>query len=89
MGLFSFFKAEEPAMPDLMFFNTLSGTIEEFSPLSHREVKMYNCGPTVYDQQHITSIERSRRKSATRLPGITPTPSNERHAYEQGAIGDK
>lgn len=43
-------------MPDLMFFNTLSGTIEEFSPLSHREVKMYNCGPTVYDQQHIGNI---------------------------------
>lgn len=42
--------------PKLRFHNTLSGQIEEFSPLSSREVKMYNCGPTPYDQQHIGNM---------------------------------
>ena len=40
----------------LRFHNTLSGQLEEFSPLSPREVKMYNCGPTVYDRQHIGNM---------------------------------
>jgi len=35
------------------FFNTLSGRIEEFQPLHDQEVRMYACGPTVYDFGHI------------------------------------
>jgi cysteinyl-tRNA synthetase len=35
------------------FFNTLSGRIEEFQPLHNSEVRMYACGPTVYDYGHI------------------------------------
>ena len=34
-------------------FNTLSGKIEEFQPLIEGEVRMYACGPTVYDYGHI------------------------------------
>src|ERR1700676_5541557 len=34
-------------------FNTLSGKIEEFRPLVDNEVRMYSCGPTVYDYGHI------------------------------------
>ncbi len=37
----------------LRFFNTLSGHVEEFQPLQDREVRMYACGPTVYDFGHI------------------------------------
>ncbi len=37
----------------LRLFNTLSGKIEEFSPIEGREVRMYACGPTVYDYGHI------------------------------------
>jgi cysteinyl-tRNA synthetase len=37
----------------LRFFNTLSGNIDEFIPQQDREVKMYACGPTVYDYGHI------------------------------------
>lgn len=33
--------------------NTLSGKIEEFQPLEDNLVRMYNCGPTVYDFAHI------------------------------------
>ena len=37
----------------LRIHNTLSGQKEEFVPQSGRKVKMYVCGPTVYDQSHI------------------------------------
>lgn len=37
----------------IRFFNTLSGKLEEFKPLREGEVKMYTCGPTVYDYAHI------------------------------------
>ncbi|HEY6274551.1 MAG TPA: cysteine--tRNA ligase [Terriglobales bacterium] len=37
----------------LRLFNTLSGKIEEFSPASDNIVRMYTCGPTVYDYGHI------------------------------------
>jgi cysteinyl-tRNA synthetase len=37
----------------LRLYNTLSGKIEEFQPLQGNEVRMYACGPTVYDYGHI------------------------------------
>jgi len=37
----------------LSLYNTLSGKVEEFQPLQDNEVRMYSCGPTVYDYGHI------------------------------------
>jgi cysteinyl-tRNA synthetase len=37
----------------LRLFNTMSSQIEEFHPLHDREVRMYACGPTVYDYGHV------------------------------------
>jgi cysteinyl-tRNA synthetase len=37
----------------LRLFNTMSSQIEDFRPLHDREVRMYACGPTVYDYGHI------------------------------------
>ncbi len=37
----------------LRLYNTLSGKVEEFHPLRGNEVRMYACGPTVYDYGHI------------------------------------
>src|SRR6202521_1950579 len=37
----------------LSLYNTLSGKIEEFQPLQDNEVRVYSCGPTVYDYGHI------------------------------------
>ena len=34
-------------------FNTMSSQVEEFRPLRDSEVRMYACGPTVYDYGHI------------------------------------
>jgi cysteinyl-tRNA synthetase len=37
----------------LCLHNTLSGATEEFHPLENNEVRIYTCGPTVYDFAHI------------------------------------
>ena len=37
----------------LKLFNTLSGELETFKPLDGETVRMYSCGPTVYDVPHI------------------------------------
>ncbi len=37
----------------LRFYNTLSQQVEEFTPASDNTVRMYTCGPTVYDFAHI------------------------------------
>lgn len=37
----------------LRFFNTLSGKVEEFQPQQDNTVRMYACGPTVYNYGHI------------------------------------
>src|SRR5438270_4293415 len=40
----------------LRFQNTLSGQLEEFRPLNDGEVRMYCCGPTVWDFAHIGNL---------------------------------
>jgi cysteinyl-tRNA synthetase len=37
----------------LHLYNTLSGRVEDFSPAAENTVRMYACGPTVYDYGHI------------------------------------
>ncbi len=37
----------------IRFLNTLGREVQEFEPLSKNEVKMYVCGPTVYNYIHI------------------------------------
>jgi cysteinyl-tRNA synthetase len=37
----------------LKFFNTLSRRLDEFQPLEEGHVRMYTCGPTVYNFAHI------------------------------------
>ena len=40
-------------MNALQIWNTLSGSKQEFNPIDPRNVRMYVCGPTVYDRAHI------------------------------------
>ena len=40
-------------MTQLKLYNTLSGRIEEVTPLDGRAIRMYVCGPTVYSRAHI------------------------------------
>ncbi len=37
----------------LKLYNSLSNTVEEFTPLKDGKVSMYVCGPTVYDKAHL------------------------------------
>ncbi|MEI7810442.1 MAG: cysteine--tRNA ligase [bacterium] len=40
----------------MKFYNTLTREKEEFIPLDEKEVRMYTCGPTVYDYTHIGNL---------------------------------
>jgi cysteinyl-tRNA synthetase len=40
-------------MTDLKLFNSLTRTLETFKPIKEGEAKVYSCGPTVYNYQHI------------------------------------
>ena len=37
----------------LRFHNTLTRTVEDFEPAEEGRVRMYTCGPTVYERAHI------------------------------------
>jgi cysteinyl-tRNA synthetase len=37
----------------IRFYNSLTNQLEDFTPITPGEVKMYSCGPTVYDFAHI------------------------------------
>jgi cysteinyl-tRNA synthetase len=41
------------ATPCICFFNTLTRRKEQFTPIEPDKVRMYTCGPTVYDYAHI------------------------------------
>jgi cysteinyl-tRNA synthetase len=41
------------ATPTIRFFNTLTRRKERFVPIEKGKVRMYTCGPTVYDYAHI------------------------------------
>ncbi len=43
-------------MPELKLFNTLSRTKEIFKPINDPNIKMYTCGPTVYNYAHIGNL---------------------------------
>jgi len=43
-------------MPDLRLHNTLTRSLETFTPMEPGKVKMYCCGPTVYNFVHIGNL---------------------------------
>jgi len=40
-------------MPDFRLFNTLSRSVDPFEPADGKTVRMYTCGPTVYNPAHL------------------------------------
>ncbi|TSD06354.1 MAG: cysteinyl-tRNA synthetase [Parcubacteria group bacterium Greene0714_7] len=53
--MLGFLKKSTERLP-LFLYNTLSKTKEEFKTISGKKVKMYTCGPTVYDYAHIGNL---------------------------------
>ena len=50
---------KEPLKPKgikMKFYNTLTRTIEDFVPIEKGRVKLYSCGPTVYDRAHVGNL---------------------------------
>ena len=41
---------------ELKFFDTYDRRVREFIPIEQNKVKMYACGPTVYDYAHIGNL---------------------------------
>jgi cysteinyl-tRNA synthetase len=60
----------------IRLFNTLSGRIEELSPSDGKALRMYACGPTVYDYGHIgnfrTFLQVDVLRRFLKLEGIAP-----------------
>src|SRR6476620_3093086 len=40
-------------MPEFRLYNTLSRAVEPFIPAKGKTVRMYTCGPTVYNPAHV------------------------------------
>ena len=40
-------------MEPFRLYNTLSRSVETFTPADGQTVRMYTCGPTVYDPAHV------------------------------------
>jgi cysteinyl-tRNA synthetase len=73
----SFLKEKEKSM--LKLFNTLSQKKEEFRPADPNRVTIYNCGPTVYNYNHIgnfrsyIAVDQLRRYLQFRGYGVEHT----------------
>jgi len=64
-------------MPNLKLFNSLNRTKEDFVPLDPAHVKLYACGPTVYNYAHIGNARMAvvfdllARVLRTQFPKVT------------------
>src|SRR5690349_24633022 len=43
-------------MTDLKLFNSLTRSLETFQPIHPGEARVYSCGPTVYNYQHVGNM---------------------------------
>ncbi len=48
--------APDPQTAPLMLFNSLTRAVEPFTPVHAGEARVYSCGPTVYNFQHIGNM---------------------------------
>ncbi len=60
-------------MPEFRLYNTLTRAVEPFVPADGTTVRMYTCGPTVYDPAHVgnfrTFLFNDLLRRALRVPG--------------------
>ena len=62
--------------PDFSLYNTLTRRVEPFAPADGQTVRMYTCGPTVYNPAHLgnfrTFLFEDLLRRVVRLRGWTP-----------------
>ncbi len=67
----------------LRLFNTLSGQVDELVPADGAALRMYACGPTVYDYGHIgnfrTFLQIDVLRRFLKLTGVEDPPRHEHH----------
>jgi cysteinyl-tRNA synthetase len=72
----------------IRLFNTLTSRIEELAPADGKALRMYACGPTVYDYGHIgnfrTFLQVDVLRRFLKLQGVTP-----RHVMNITDVDDK
>ena len=77
-----------PELPTLHLYNTLSGRVEALTPADGKALRMYACGPTVYDYGHIgnfrTFLQVDVLRRALRLLG-----TEVRHVMNITDVDDK
>ena len=80
--------AEEAARPAPRLYNTMSGQVEPLAPMDGQTLRMYACGPTVYDYGHIgnfrTFLQVDVLRRFLRLAGM-----NVRHVMNVTDVDDK
>ena len=77
-----------PELPTMHLYNTLSGRVEALTPADGKALRMYACGPTVYDYGHIgnfrTFLQVDVLRRAMRLLG-----TEVRHVMNITDVDDK
>src|SRR6476620_3032838 len=62
-----------PSPPDFRLFNTMTRSVEPFAPADGETVRIYSCGPTVYNPAHLgnfrTFLFADLLRRALRLAG--------------------
>lgn len=66
-------RSKAPAGPEFRLYNTMTRQVEAFAPADGKTVRMYSCGPTVYDPAHLgnfrTFLFNDLLRRAVRLRG--------------------
>ena len=80
-------------MPELFFHNSLTRRKERFQPIQPSHVRMYVCGPTVYDLAHVGNARPAvvfdaagaRDRPIDRVRRVEP---DRKRAYEFDELAD-
>src|SRR5581483_11771502 len=78
----------ESARPAMRLFNTLSGEVEELAPMDGTALRMYACGPTVYDYGHIGNFRTFLQVDVLRRT-LRLLHTNVRHVMNITDVDDK
>ena len=50
---------------DMQVFNSLTRRVEPLAPLADNTIRLYTCGPTVYNFAHIGNFRATRSRTSS------------------------